>query len=442
MAKSDLTKNDNSKGLIIDYYSGSAGRSTPQFGRKADFNLTEALKIIKNDPVVKGAIISLCDKIMETPFQVVGKDKRSKKKEVELMLRELRFEKTLRKVIFNMLLYGNAFIEIVKKDGKVTDLNVLESTFMEIVAKDNGDIEKYQQVQGNDDRPISWDADRIVHFTLTEITSNVWGEVDIESLYDTVLIKDYIRQWMQWFFKTNQSRGFYNIENASEQKVKDFLSLLKANEVNYGLPVIAQGKVSYQVLRSFADEGKSLNDVLLWANTEILALLQVPPIVVGFPDMSGRANSSEQQKSLNTRVNSIQKNIEEFVTYDLFPKIGYDKVLFEFGALDDAMMKQKMEVLVMMKNAGFTNDAMIEWLKEQDIYFDTEKVFNEPEDFMFGEDRTVTDQDESAPSRQRKGEGEANKQKDEPSTREDQLMKNTYPDFIEPTDQYKEFEKE
>jgi hypothetical protein len=421
-----LIANANSKGLILNYY----GSNSKYLGRKADFNLNTAIKIIKNDPVVKGALISLCDKVMGTPYQVIAKDKRSKKTKLEMALRELRFSKVLRKIIFNMLLYGNCFVEIVKKGGKTTDINVLETTRMEILAENNGDVTGYQQIMGNDNQPIKWDKEKIVHFKLTDITTNTWGEVDIESIYETVLIKDHVRTWINWFFATNQARGFYNIESAGEQKVKDFLSNLKANERDLGKPVIAQGKITYQVLRTFAEEGKSLNEVLLWCNTELLALLQVPPIVMGFPDMSGRANSSEQQSSLNVRVNSIQQILEDYVTYELFPKMSYDKVMLEFGALDEKAMKQTMETLVMMKNAGFSNEAMTEWLREQDMFFETKKVFNEPEDMMMGmkeggNDKNATGQSEGAPSRARKGEGEANKQKDQISTRADQLVANS-----------------
>jgi phage portal protein BeeE len=420
MSRQEVITNANSQGVILDFYNNS----TNQFGKTADFDLNKALKIIKNDPVVKGAIISLCDKVLETPFQAVGRDGKSKEKEAQQKLEDLRMRALTRKVVFNLLLYGNAFVEIVKKNKKVTDLNVLESNHMEIQAKENGDVTGYIQNVPGEKGLIKFSKDKVVHIKLTDITTNTWGEVDIQSIYDTVLLKDSVRNWILWFFKTNQSRGFYNIKNASEQKVKTFLSMLKANEKDLTKPVIAQGEVEYQLLRTFADEGKSMNDVLLWANTEILALLQVPPITMGFPDMSGRSNSSEQQKALHTKVYSIQQILEDAYTYELLPAIGFPKVKFTFGALDDSMMKQKMEVVVMMKNAGFTNEAIEEWMKSEGVFFETTDIFNKPEDFGLPGGNSVTGQDEDAPSRQRKGEGEANEQQDEVTTREDQLVAN------------------
>ena len=433
----ELVSNANSKGVIIDYY----GLNSKEFGRKAKFNLRDALKVIENDPIVKGAIISLCDKVLETPFQALGKDGKSKEKKAQQKLEELRTRELTRKVVFNLLLNGNAFIEIVKENGTVTDLNVLEAINTEIVAKDNGDVVKYVQElvgeSGKKKGSIDFEPEKVVHIKLTDITTNIWGDVDIQAIYETVLLKESIRNWIYWFFKTNQARGFYNIKNASDAKVKDFLSILKQNERDKSKPVIAQGEVEYQLLRNFAEEGKGLEDMMIWANTEILALLNVPPIVMGMPDMSGRANSSEQKTSLYTRVNAIHQILEDAYTYELLPKIGFPKVMFSFGALDDSLMKTKMEIVTLMKNAGMTNEACTEYLTSEGVLFDTKEVFNEiPDPMDMG--ANATGQTESAPSRQRKGEGEANKQQDKPTTRKDQLVANAEPVL----DQYAEVKKE
>jgi hypothetical protein len=415
--KKETVANANSSGLIKDFYSKSSALNRT-LGRKADFNVNTALKIIKNDPVIKGAMITMTDRVMETPWQIVGVDKRSKKVTLERQLEDLRFNTLLRKVIMNMVLYGNAFVEVVKKKGKVTDLNILETTHMEILSKDNGDITGYQQVVGGvKGSPILWNPEQVVHFKLTEITTNVWGEVDIESIYDTVLIKDGVRNWIRWFFQTNQSRGFYNIKSANSTKVKDFLSHLKASEQDLTKPIIAQGEVTFQILRSFAEEGKSMQDVMLWCDTQMLALLQVPPIAIGFPDQSGRSNSVEQNAALSTRIKSVHNILEDTITYELFPRMGNNKVYFEFGTLDNKSMKSIMETVKIMRDAGMTDEAVTEWLITENIIFKTNEIFKEPEPMgMPGGEKDT------------KGVDEPNKELDTISTRDDQLVKNSEDD--------------
>jgi hypothetical protein len=425
--KNEVVANANSAGVIKDYYAtGSVANRT--LGRKADFNLNTALKIIKNDPTVKGAMITMTDKVMETPWQIVGRDKRSKKKKSEQQLEQLRFNSLLRKIVMNQVLYGNAFVEIVKKKGKVTDLNLLETTYMEVLADDNGDVTGYQQVMGNSEKPIYWSKDQVVHFKLTEITTNTWAEVDIQSIYDTVLIKDSVRNWIRWFFESNQARGFYNIKTTSASKVRDFLSHLKASEKDLTRPIIAQGDVSYQLLRNYSDEGKDFNELLLWCDNQILALLQVPPIAMGFPDMSGRSNSVEQNAALSTRVKSFHEILEDTITYELFPHMGFDKLIFEFGALDNKHMKSNMEIVKIMKDSGFSDDAIQEWLTSENILFSTPQLFSSESEPAV------------ASTREKKGVDEPNAELDEISTRDDQLVKNSKDNYeYEPAEQWKEY---
>lgn len=381
MTKQDTIANADSKGLLIDYY-GSGTTSFPDglIARKpSSFDIKKALNIIKNDPLIKAAITTLVDKIIESGWRTEAKHGKSKLKELEEKLEEARFNTILRKALFNLLLYNNAFIEIVKKGGIFTDLNILETTLVEIKAQDNGDIVKYVQQVGGKGADKEWSPDQIVHLKLSEITASVWAEpLDVQSLYDTVLIKDYVRQYLSWFFGTNQMRGLYVIKSgAGKTKIGDFVSYLKASEKDKTKPVIIEGDVLYQKLNEF-NEGDSLLKLLEWCDQQLLMLLQVPPIAVGMPDSSGRSNSVEQYQALNTRAFSIQKLLEDCFTYDLLPKIGYASNEFHFGVLNESARTKVFENVQIMKNSMFSDEAIIEYLESQGIVFDTDAVFKDP----------------------------------------------------------------
>ena len=239
----------------------------------------------------------------------------------------------------------------------------------------------------------------------------MWAEpLDLQSLYETVLVKDYIRQWLAWFFGTNQMRGLYVLENgASEAKIKDFVSYLKASEKDKSKPVILQGKVMYQLLNKFSDEGESILKVLEWCDRQILMLLQVPPIAIGVPDSSGRSNSVEQYQALNTTVLNVQRILEEEFTYDLFPKIGFKDVEFSFGILDESARQRVFEMAEKMKNMMMTDEAITEFLESQGVVFETSKLFKDPEELAKLSNKDVAQGNEgmignksqdSAPSRE------------------------------------------
>ena len=378
----ELVSNADSKGYMLDYLNSSTLRkdNLGVMGQAPTFEPRKALTVIKNDPLVRACLTTIVDKVLETKWWVKGRNKKTRTKELETKLKEIRFNRVFRKLLFNLVLYNNAFLEIVKKNKEFSDLNVLETIFMRIDAQSNGDvIGYYQETSGPSGKPYWFEKD-IVHFKLDEITTNTWSDLTIEALYETVLVKDYVRQWLMWFFGTNQMRGFYNIKNANTTKVKDFLSYLKASEKDKSKPIIAEGEVTYQILNSFATEGQTLRELLDWCDEQILVLLQVPPIAVGKPDSSGRSNSVEQYQALNTRVLAIQRIIEEVNSYDLFPKIGYDSNDFVFGVLDESVRMHVFETAKIMKDMMMTDEAITEYLEAQGVVFDTSKLFKEPEE--------------------------------------------------------------
>ena len=185
----------------------------------------------------------------------------------------------------------------------------------------------------------------------------------MQTLYETVLLKDYIRQWISWFFGTNQMRPVFNFKNKNtSQKVAEFVSWLEASSKNLKKPILTEGEMTVQSLMSFGPEGQAILDMLQWCDEQILILLQVPPISVGKPDNSGRSNSVEQGSSLSTRIKNVQYILEDLFSYDLFPKMGFEKNDFKFGSIDFGMTARVMETVQIMKNSMFTDEAITEFL--------------------------------------------------------------------------------
>ena len=408
--ETQIVSNANSEGFIKDWASTPYFSSQQRYGALGAiprFSTEKVLSVVRNDPLVRGAIITLVDKTLESSWRITPMSK-----EKENILKKLRFSKVLKKVLYNLILYNNAYVEIVKQGDKVTDLNVLETSLMKIESKDNGDILLYFQEAGTRDRRPEWLPDKLTHYKIDDFTSNVWAETNIEAIYETILVKDYIRQWLQWFFGTNQMRPAYNIKDAAGVKVDELISYLKGSEKNLTKPLIFEGELDIKFLISFANEGKSLMDVLNWCDNQILMLLQVPPIAIGLPDASGRSNSVEQYTALNIRIHSLQESLEEITTYDLFKKIGFENYEFEFGVLDESTRKSVFENVQLMRNSQFSDEAIVEYLESQGVVFKTSKVLKTPEELALMSNKDLGTGNEgvkgnksadAAQSRQRQG---------------------------------------
>lgn len=380
-----LVMNDDSKGLILDYMQlSTAPKVDGVLGRTPRTDPAVVLKIVRNDPVVRSSVIKLVDKANESGWrlQPIDGNKKSSLKELEQKLKQVRFNRLLRKVMFNLIMYNNAFVEIRKKGGVLHDLNVLEVEFMRIDAYDNGDVRGYYQEAGQKDGTgnPTWEPDEVVHFKLDDFTSNVWSEFNVESIYETVLIKDYCRQFLQWFHATNQMRPLIAVDESNAQKMKEFLAFLKAAEYSIGKPIPVEGDLNVGPLQDPSKIIPFVLQVIAWCNGEIRQLLQVPELAVGISSDAGRADGAEQREYINTRIFNIHTLMEDDITYDMFPKIGFDRVEFIYGILDETVRTRIFETALLMRNAQFTSEAIEEYLKDQGAVFETEHVLKTDEE--------------------------------------------------------------
>ena len=382
-SKPELVENA-SQGLVIDYYSLNGVGVTQQYGiltnRNPLFDPKRALDLIRNDPVVKAAIITKVDHIMQGGWHLEGRDKRSKQASAEQKLRDLRFSPVLRKALYNLFLYNNAYIEIVKKASSVSELHVLETTLMRVNSDDHGEVISFYELAPQPAMAYpKWDPDGVVHLKLGEITTNIYADTDLQALYDTVLIKDFIRQYVQWFFGTNQLRPVYAFKTKlNTQNVKEFIGGLKAGEKDLKRPHIFEGEGVFGPIMSWAKEGSSVHEIMRWCDEQILALLQVPPIAIGLADQSGRSNSVELYKALDVYTKSVENYLEDTFSYELLPKMDFPKIDFRFGTMDLQSVERIMNLVQVMKNAQMTDDAIMEVLEGQGITFDTKDIFEDP----------------------------------------------------------------
>ena len=426
-ARKETIKRAKSKGVLTSY-SPTKGNATvfPKFR----FDLVMAL--VDKEPLAKGAINHFVAKCMEGDYAVIDKDSMTYQKDEELRLEENYNFRTevLRKIFLVGKYVQNVFLEIVKQDvvdsngitsKKTKALNILDSSNVEAETKPNGDL---LRLKSKIPDPVTgqyptWDASEIVWIKFGDMTKG-YAPVDLQALYETLVMKDYVRRYVAWLWKTGQYRLLYNPRAASDADIEDFISYLQKNEDDYQVPFIFKGELETKVLREIK-ETDSITSLLSYLDSQIMVLLRVPPVDVGVTDASGRSSADQQTNNLITSVTDYRKIVEDAISYDLFPKISKSKYLFRFGPADRFAIKQAYEIIQIMKSLNMEDDVCVEQLNDMGIFFKTNKVFKEPE-LVMGQEGNPRDKD-MAPSRKGKGTGEGNKPQEEITTRPDQLAK-------------------
>jgi len=313
----------NSRGVKEEYFQKFPSRSTqdrPLMGERPDFSIEKARELYENDPIVRGAVKKTVNKVMETGWRLEPQNNKSGIKQLRSKMQDtsetgLDYEKHLEEIVGNLVMYNNAFVEVIEEGGD-TYVNLLEPEYMEINTDLNGDVNFYFQDiisdgDGSVEQKPTWQPDEVVHYKLNHYTTNAWSPLDLESVYETLLIKDYVREWLHWFFKTHQMRPHVRVgENTSQEDVDQLLSDIKQMRTKVDAPFPTQGEVQIEKFQEFGtEEAESVRQLLDWCDEQLLILMQVPPIMLGKGEESGRSTASELRKQFNGHIESIRRTV-------------------------------------------------------------------------------------------------------------------------------------
>lgn len=413
----DLYLDRASRGFIKSWYSDD--EPTPDKPR-----LDLVMDVVRSEPTVKAAIRALSDEIVKNGYLIFSKDKRLKKLIDKELEEKFRFKRLLRQIVLNALIYNNVFIEIVYKNNQPDELHILETTEMNIIADEHGEVLKY--IQDHDGRTQEFTTDECVHVSIDNITTNLWGEVDLKTLYDTISLKKFIEKWMTNQFRLDKFRDAWSIEEASEPQKKDFVNNLRLARTHIDKELVVEGKIKKILGREIKDMD-TLVEILNYCRQQILTLLRVPPIIAGIPDNSNRSNSEVQaRKAFDGRIMSLQGTMAEEMTNELFPLMGWEKAEFRFGPIDKRAEKDDIEIIKALKEIGLDDNTLLEYIKSVGIQLPEGAKIETPKPIPTDSDNM---KDEASPVEHKTGE--------DSETRDEQLTGRSI-DFIEPYDQLAE----
>jgi len=216
----DAVTQAESRGVKLDFLQSFSTKpdSRPFIGEDPDFSIENARELYEEDPVVRAAVNKTVNKVLQSGYRLEAQNNKSGIKKLRRKMQDrsdtgLDYDKHLEEVVGNLVMYNNAFVEVIGNEPQY--VNLLETEYMKVNTEKNGDVNFYFQDvpddgddeddKGTDSFP-TWDPEEVVHYKLQHYTTNQWSPLNLEAVYETVLIKDYIRKWLHWFFKTHQMR--------------------------------------------------------------------------------------------------------------------------------------------------------------------------------------------------------------------------------------------
>jgi len=360
-----------SRGYITDYMVDSSVTKDMLRPMQA---MNDLLSLM-DDSTFNAEVNVIVDAILKNGYNIVERGDesvRSKSKE-DTFERDLRGFRLLRQVYFNILIYRNAFIELVKKGKVPKELHTIETTEMNINVTPHGEVLGYTQVptgtrtnsqsllhtyaslqKKSSSASVFFTPEECVHIALTPIASNPWGFVDTRSIKDIVEAKQYIESYIRNLFKQNKFRDVWFLKNAtSEDQVLGLIENLKAGKINTDKDIVIEGDAEQKQLRDM----KEIDHLIRLTDDYrmlIREFLRVPPLMAGDVGQSNKSSGEFQVRyAFENTITSLQSIVEDEINNELFPLMGWGNFKLKHVPIDKPSEKMIVELAVQLKGMGF-----------------------------------------------------------------------------------------
>lgn len=349
----------------IEEYSSGTIQDSHNF-KDAGKNL---LNWLREDTLLRAALEIKFSTIQNTGYYWVGNVTAQKINR----LKKLRFNKWMKDHWWQVLLYKNCFTELGKDStGSVNMLAVVKTDQMEIVNTDTGTVLEYLQVVSNPDSTtqfVKFKPERMVHFSYNNIGNSLWGESEIPVVLKKLHTKRLFEDFVSWLIESNQFRTTIKIPTAvTEDDVDTYLHMLKEGMRDPTNFLVLQGdEAEVTQLREIKGFGEIIN-YIQYLRGEILATLQIPPILVGILDSSNRSSAEYQVRyNFYTHITSLMNDDMEEINNELLPALGINDMEIRYGLVDDQSAKDRLEMAQKLVSVGADLSMLNNWLIDNGI---------------------------------------------------------------------------
>jgi len=372
--------------------------------------------MFRKDEVLSGAVTTKVDAVTNAGFRWNVSNERNFKKARDLLTEELE-----RQIYFNLFFYGNAFVEIERNNaGNPVGFHLVEThSIRPVDMEGHGEIDYYKQrINGEE---ITIPEQDIYHFQMDRISSSVWAEIPVRPLAKGIAVKHHVKNHLHKLFKQQMFRPVMQYpEGVDEDEVKLGISYFKETLRDPDKPFVSFGGVEYAQMMDF-ENAEDFNSLIHLIDNATLIRMQVPPIMAGLPDNSGRSSGEQQTyKAFNTHIRGSMRLIADGWK-GLFEKAGLTGVERVPKPLDGKSETDVIDLAVKLKALGANRNKLVEFMQKQGVDIDDD-FFDE--DLYSGNPDNNVETNATAPSRDGKNDGEMNERVgtgSEGTTRRDQI---------------------
>lgn len=286
---------------------------------------------------------------------------------------ELDYDSVQRNILWQLLVYGDAFMYLEVKGGKVVKLHPLETSEMVINHDEHGEVSGYTQKPNHTSNMKSWvhfGKDEIIYYRMYWVGSQVYSYTPFRSIAKVYNAKLFATDYVQHIFQNLPPKMVYFLKNASKDQRDAFVQMLIRNKMNPARDVVgtSNDSMNAQMLNYVFDSG--LPAVLDMIQRRVISVLRVPPHWLGMVEGANRGIGENVVIPFETRVKRIQGIIASVNNKELMPKLGLSTLEFRFNAIslmDEKVILANAQTLKGLQLESETEDPVIRYLRDHGI---------------------------------------------------------------------------
>lgn len=265
---------------------------------------------------------------------------------------ENSFEELAARIITDLHIYGDAYLELVLKDDKIVAIYNIYAPSVRVLVNKHGTVQGYLQVMdgglfSSAAKGIFFEEEQIVHFKLNNPGNEVYGLSPLESLFVPIESDLYAQAYNRDFFKNNATPRLHidmgNCTYAQLKRNRHYWNSEFRGARNAHKTIITEGGAKINPIGTPPKDMEFLNQ-RKFSRDEILAVFGVPPIKVGVYEDANRSNAKEQDKTFKAeKILPMQKIIAQKINRKIISKFDCP-VKFAFNPIDLRDAKDQADI--------------------------------------------------------------------------------------------------
>lgn len=377
------------------------------------------LSLIHSDPTIARAFDIVTDFATHRGFDFIGGKKEQRDSLRRQFMTSLNFQQVLPNILYSLDYYGDAFLELRRKDSVVpNELWPLETTEMRIAYDIHGTVEQYVQrpfslaglteeeiLSKEEKMGVYFDPKEVIHFRRKWIGSQIYSYNLLEPASTQISAKMYASNYLMNIFINMPPRYAVHLAGIGRKELSEARAEFRSAKTNYRKTIAfsrsSDPSSKLQMQKIDPPYDKELLEVIKYLRQEVLTQTGVPMSWLEESGAENRGITESEQRPFDVMIQALHRNVlEPPINNKLLPALGHSKVpvggnqklMLRFNEISRKGEKEILENAERLTNMGLKPDALVRYLDERGI------LGLDPNDFDI--DRLTKDKD-IMPSRAR-----------------------------------------